>query len=327
MPEKITVIGLGPVPKHLVEVEFGPGVDFVENPEPEDYARAEGAIVRAAVKVGPAELDSMPKLKVIARTGVGVDDVDVDAATERGISVAITPGVNSTAVAEGAFAHMLQLVKSLAPLTEIVRSGGWAERTSVPVGDLDGATLGIIGFGNIGRRVKAIAEAFGMNVLAYDPIAEVPETNRVETVDEILRASDIVTLHVPLLTSTRHMINARTIETMKDGAILINTSRGGLVDEDAALAGLESGRLGGVGLDSFESEPSQPHPLYQHPRTVLTPHVMGLSTKASHATFIAAARAVAAVLEGGQPEAAVNEVDTTAASAAANAGTSKGAQQ
>ena len=289
MPEKTIVIGLGPVPKNLVEGELGRGVDFVESPEPEDYAKAEGAIVRAAVKVGPAELDSMPNLKVIARTGVGVDDVDVDAASERGIPVAITPGVNSTAVAEGAFAHMLQLVKSLGPLTEIVRSGGWAERTSVPVGDLDGATLGIVGFGNIGRRVKAIAEAFGMTVLAYDPVAEVPRANRAETVDEILRASDIVTLHVPLLETTRHMVDARAVKTMKDGAILINTSRGGLIDEDAALAGLESGKLGGVGLDSFESEPPQPHPLYQHARTVLSPHVMGLSAKASRATFIAAA--------------------------------------
>jgi D-3-phosphoglycerate dehydrogenase len=312
MPEKTIVIGLGPVPKNLVEGELGRGVDFVQSPEAEDYAKAEGAIVRAAVKVGPAELDSMPNLKVIARTGVGVDDVDVDAATERGIPVAITPGVNSTAVAEGAFAHMLQLVKSLGPLTEIVRSGGWTERTSVPVGDLDGATLGIVGFGNIGRRVKAIAEAFGMTVLAYDPVAEVPRANRAETIDEILRASDIVTLHVPLLESTRHMIDARSVKTMKDGAILINTSRGGLIDEDAALAGLESGKLGGVGLDSFESEPPQPHPLYQHPRTVLSPHVMGLSAKASRATFIAAARAVDVVLNGGRPEATVNEVDRAA---------------
>ncbi|WP_166974105.1 NAD(P)-dependent oxidoreductase [Brevibacterium atlanticum] len=312
MPEKTIVIGLGPVPKKLVEGELGRSVDFVETPGPEDYAKAEGAIVRAAVKVGPAELDSMPNLKVIARTGVGVDDVDVDAATEREIPVAITPGVNSTAVAEGAFAHMLQLVKSLGPLTEIVRSGGWTERTSVPVGDLDGATLGIVGFGNIGRRVKAIAEAFGMTVLAYDPLAEVPRANRAETVDEILRASDIVTLHVPLLESTRHMIDSRAVKTMKDGAILINTSRGGLIDEDAALAGLESGKLGGVGLDSFESEPPQPHPLYQHPRTVLSPHVMGLSAKASRATFIAAARAVDAVLKGDRPEATVNEVDRAA---------------
>lgn len=320
MPEKITVIGLGPVPKDLVEAELGRGVDFIENPAAEDYAKAEGAIVRAAVKIGPAELDSMPNLKVIARTGVGVDDVDVDAATERGIPVAITPGVNSTAVAEGAFAHMLQLVKSLAPLTEIVRSGGWTERTSVPVGDLDGATLGIIGFGNIGRRVNAIAEAFGMTVLAFDPVAEVPDANKVETVDEILRTSDIVTLHVPLLENTRHMINTRTIDLMKDGAILINTSRGGLIDEDAALAGLESGKLGGVGLDSFESEPPQPHPLYQHPRTVLTPHVMGLSAKASHATFIAAARAVDAVLKGGRPDAAINDVDMKASLATVGKG-------
>lgn len=320
MPEKTIVIGLGPVPKNLVEAELGRGVDFVDSPKPEDYAKAEGAIVRAAVKVGPAELDSMPNLKIIARTGVGVDDIDVGAATERGIPVAITPGANSMAVAEGAFAHMLQLVKSLGPLTEIVRSGGWTERTSVPVGDLDGATLGIVGFGNIGRRVKAIAEAFGMTVLAYDPIADVPEANRAETVDEILRASDIVTLHVPLLESTRHMIDARAVETMKDGAVLINTSRGGLIDEDATLAGLESGKLGGVGLDSFETEPPQPHPLYQHPRTVLSPHVMGLSAKASQATFIAAARAVDAVLKGGRPDAAVNAAETQAALATADKG-------
>lgn len=309
MTETMTVVGLGPVPSDVVAPVLGPGVRFVPTPDDAELRRAAGAIVRAAVRVGPAELDDMPELRVIARTGVGVDDIDIAAASHRGIPVAVTPGVNSTAVAEGALAHILHLVKSLGQLTDLVRSDQWSARTEVPVGDLDGASLGLVGFGNIGKRVKAPAEAFGMTVRIYDPIAEVPSANRVDTFEEIVRGSDVISLHVPLTESTRHMVNARMIEQMKPGTILVNTSRGGLVDEDAALEGLESGRLAGVGLDSFDPEPPRPHPLYQHPRTVLTPHVMGLTTKSSRATFVAAAQAVRNVLEGGRPTAVVNAAD------------------
>lgn len=309
MGEVLTVVGLGPVPSDVVASVLGPDVRFVQTPDDVDLRRAKGAIVRAAVKIGSSELDAMPDIRVIARTGVGVDDIDVDTASSRGIPVAVTPGVNSTAVAEGALAHILHLVKSLGPLTELVRSERWSARSEVPVGDLEGATLGLVGYGNIGKRVKALAEAFGMNVKVYDPIAEVPSANRAGTLDEVLSIADIISLHVPLNESTRRMIDARAIDQMKPGTVLVNTSRGGLIDEDAALSGLESGKLAGVGLDSFDPEPPRPHPLHQHPRTVLTPHVMGLTTNSSRATFIAAAQAVRDVLDGGGPAAAVNAAD------------------
>lgn len=300
------VVGLGPVPNEVVGPVLGDGVEFVTEPGQGDLHRAHGAIVRAAVTVGESEMATMPNLRVIARTGVGVDDVDVAAATRRGIAVAITPGANTHAVAEGAFAHILHLVKSLGELTTLIRAGGWDERTIIPVGDLEDATLGIVGYGRIGRRVHRIADAFGMKVVAYDPVADVPGDHDADTVDNLLRQADIVTLHVPLLESTRNLVDAAALHTMRDGAILVNTSRGGLIDEDAALAALESGKLRGLGLDSFAPEPAGPHPLYQHPRTVLTPHVMGLSAKAGRATFIDAARAVRAVLDGGHPAATAN---------------------
>ncbi|MGO1319911.1 MAG: NAD(P)-dependent oxidoreductase [Galactobacter sp.] len=295
------VVGLGPVPADVVTPVLG-DVEFVSEPTAADLARAQGAIVRAAVNVGVEQLDAMPSLRVIARTGVGVDDVDVAAASERGIPVAVTPGSNTNAVAEGALAHMLHLLKSLGPLTELIRSGGWAERTQIPVGDLEDATLGIVGYGRIGQRVAQLATAFGTRVLAYDPVAPVP-ADLDAGLQELLANSDIVSLHVPLLESTRNLIDAEALSRMKDGVVLINVSRGGLVDLDAALDALETGRLGGLGLDSFEPEPATPHPLYDHPRVVLTPHVMGLSAKAARATFIDAARAVRAVLDGGAPAA------------------------
>ncbi|MCP3426563.1 oxidoreductase [Rothia sp. AR01] len=303
MGERRLVVGLGPVPPASVEPTLGDGVEFRPEPTPEDLARAEGAIVRAAVPVGEEQLAAMPRLRVLARTGVGTDLVDLDAAARRGIPVAVTPGSNTHAVAEGAFAHLLHLVKRLAPLTELVRGGGWAERASIPVGDLEGATLGIVGYGRIGRRVRELAAAFGMDVLAYDPVAEVPDEIRTERLEDLLGAADAVTLHLPLLERTRHLIDAAALGRMREGAFLVNVSRGGLVDEDAALAALESGRLAGLGLDAFDPEPARPHPLYRHPATVLTPHVMGLSARAAEATFVQAAEAVRAVFDGGAPAA------------------------
>jgi phosphoglycerate dehydrogenase-like enzyme len=299
------VVGLGPVPADVVGPVLG-DVDFVAQPEPEDLARAEGAIVRAAVKVGQTQLDAMPALRVIARTGVGVDDVDMAAAAARNLPVAITPGANTNAVAEGTMAHILHLVKSLGPLTDLIRQGGWAQRTEIPVGDLEDSTLGIVGYGRIGQRVSHLGEAFGMKILAFDPVAQVPAEIDAGSMESLIESSDIISLHLPLLSSTRNIIDATAQERTRPGAVLVNVARGGLVDLDAALAALESGHLGGLGLDSFDPEPAQPHPVYRHPRVVLTPHVMGLSAKASRATFIDAARAVRAVLDGGAPAAAAD---------------------
>jgi phosphoglycerate dehydrogenase-like enzyme len=171
---------------------------------------------------------------------------------------------------------------------------------------MDGATIGIIGYGRIGRRVGALAEAFGMRVLAYDPFAPPPAEVACIDLDELVATSDVLTLHVPLTAENHHMVNGEFLARAKPGAVLINCGRGGLLDLDAALAALESGQLSGVGLDVFESEPPAHHPIFDHPRVTLTPHLMGLTGKATAATFADAARGVVDVLSGRRPSAVAN---------------------
>jgi phosphoglycerate dehydrogenase-like enzyme len=175
------VVGLGAVDPLLVTGILGDEVSFVADPGSEDLAGAVGAIVRADAVVDAAFLDCAPRLRVLARTGVGVDLIDLPAASARGIPVVITPGAGTRAVAEGVLAMALHLVKRLGPLTDLVRQNRWADRARVPVGDLDGATMGIVGYGRIGRRVAELAEAFGMRLAAYDPFNRPPSASRPPT--------------------------------------------------------------------------------------------------------------------------------------------------
>jgi D-3-phosphoglycerate dehydrogenase / 2-oxoglutarate reductase len=300
------VVALGAVDPTLVADGLGDTIEFVAQPGPEDLANAEGAIVRADVVVDAALLARAPRLRVLARTGVGVDLVDVEEASARGIAVVITPGTGSRAVAEGVFAHALHLVKRLTPLTRLVREDRWAERAGGAVGDLDGATIGIIGYGRIGRRVGELAAAFGMRVLAHDPVSPPPAGVDCPDLGELAEASDVLTLHASLTKATYHLVDADFLARIRPGAILVNCGRGGLLDLDAALAALESGRLGGIGLDVFDPEPPPHHPLFDHPNVVLTPHLMGLTRRATAATFAAAARGVSDVLAGRRPTALAN---------------------
>ena len=293
------VVALGNVEAGLVEPMLAPHQQMIHNPTEEDLARADAAIVRAAYIVDRELLDRMPALKVIARTGVGTDLVDVAEANRRGIPVVITPGSNTASVAEGVIAHLLALVKKLSTLTSLVREGRWAERSAVNVGDLEGFTLGIIGYGRIGRRVARIAEAFDLKVLAFDPFADVPAGIRCETVEELLRRSDFVTLHVPLTPENHNLINAERIALMPAGAILINCSRGGLVDLAAVHAALLSGQLSGLGLDVYDPEPPAHHPVFDHENVVLTPHLMGFTRQGMLHTVRDAAKGVVDVLAGG----------------------------
>jgi len=309
------VVALGAVDETLVAGVLGDGVEFVARPGPQDLAVAEGAIVRADAVVDAALLARAPRLRVLARTGVGVDRVDLAAAGARGIAVVITPDSGTRAVAEGVLAHVLHLVKRLGPLTRLVREGRWAERAGVAVGDLDGATIGIVGYGRIGRRVGELAAAFGMGVLAHDPISPPPAGIDRPDLGELAAASDVLTLHAPLTEATHHLVDAAVLARIRPGAVLVNCGRGGLLDLDAALAALESGRLGGVGLDVFDPEPPPHHPLFDHPGVVLTPHLMGLTRRATAATFAAAARGVGDVLTGRRPAALANP-DWTPAGAA-----------
>jgi D-3-phosphoglycerate dehydrogenase len=294
-------VALGSVEPDLVEPLLSEHQRLIQDPTDEDLATADAAIVRAAYRVDRDLLDRMPALKVIARTGVGTDLVDVAEAHRRGIPVIITPGSNTASVAEGVFAHLLALVKKLAPLTALVRDGRWEERASVGVGDLEGFTLGIIGYGRIGRRVARIAEAFDLKVLAYDPFADVPAGIRCENVEQLLAGSDFVTLHVPQTPENQELMNAGRLAGMKPGAILINCSRGGLIDLDAAHAALESGQLGGIGLDVYDPEPPAHHPLFEHENVVLTPHLMGFTRQGMAHTVRDAAKGAVDVLAGRTP--------------------------
>jgi D-3-phosphoglycerate dehydrogenase / 2-oxoglutarate reductase len=301
------VVALGPVDADTVAPVLGEGVTFITDPTPDDLAVAEGAIVRADRHVDEDFLQQQaPRMRVIARTGVGVDLVDVAAASARGIPVVITPNAGSRAVAEGVFAMALHLTKRLNPLTDLVREGRWAERSTLPVGDLDGAHLGIIGYGRIGRRVSELAAAFGMWTLAYDPFSPPPPGLACADLGELAESSDVLTLHAPLTEGTRHLVDEQLLARVKPGAILINCGRGGLLDPDATLAALESGRLSGVGLDVFDPEPALHHPLFDHPDVVLTPHLMGMTRRAMTLTFVDAARGVADVLAGRPPAAVAN---------------------
>jgi D-3-phosphoglycerate dehydrogenase len=169
------------------------------------------------------------------------------------------------------------------------------------VGDLEGFTLGIIGYGRIGRRVARIAEAFDLNVIAYDPYAEIPAAIRCDSVEELLAGSDFTTLHVPLTPENQNLINASRLSVMKPGAVLINCSRGGLIDLDAAHRALESGQLSGLGLDVYDPEPPAHHPLFDHENVVLTPHLMGFTRQGMAHTVRDAAQGAVDVLAGREP--------------------------
>jgi len=295
------VVALGEVAPHLVEPQLPSGARFVAAPTPADLADAVGAIVRADPVVDAAALDRMPSLKVLARTGVGVDNVDVAEASRRGIAVVVTPGTGTNAVAEGTLAMVLHLVKRLRWSTTCVAEGRWSQRGEQTMGDLDGSVIGIVGYGRIGRRVADLARAFGMTVLVHDPFAT-PESGAV-SLEELRRRADVITLHLPLTEATRHLVDDTFLRDMRPGAVLVNCGRGGLLDLDAAHAALVDGRLGGLGLDVFDPEPPQHHAVFDLENVVLSPHLMGLSAGATRATFAAAARGVADVLDGRDPAA------------------------
>lgn len=292
------VVGLGPVDPALVAPFLGEGVLFVSDPSAGDLAVAQGAIVRAAYDVDRALLDRMPALRVVARTGVGVDRVDVAAAHERGIAVAVTPGSNARAVAEGAFAMLLALIKRVPESHRFVASGAWG-RDTVPVpGDAHGKTLAVVGFGRIGRIIAGFATAFGMRVLVHDPFVESEEFENV-TLEQAVARADALTLHLP--GGDGELLPRSLLETAMPGLVLVNCARAELVSTDTITWGLDSGLFSGVGLDVFDSEPVRSHPLADDPRVLLSPHTTGLSEAAMSATFQMAAEAVTETLAGRYP--------------------------
>lgn len=296
------VIALGDVDGAVVGPVLEGQARWVENPSESDCAEAVGAIVRAHVVIDAAVLDTMPALRVIARTGVGTEKVDVAEVTRRGIPVIITPGSNTQAVAEGALAHLLTLTRALPRLTRLVKEGEWSSRSQVTVGDLDGGVLAILGYGRIGRSVGQLAHAFGMSVIAYDPYLSEADVRLASSVEEAVAGATHISVHLPGTPETAGLISREIIESLTPGAILVNLARGEVVDLDALLWGLESGQLGGVGLDVFPQEPPVHHPLFDHEKVVLSPHVMGLTTQSTAETFRQAAAGIADFLAGRTPE-------------------------
>ncbi|MBX6316749.1 MAG: hydroxyacid dehydrogenase, partial [Isosphaeraceae bacterium] len=244
-----------------------------------EAADAEALVVRTAGVIDAALMDSAPRLKVIGRHGVGYDHIDVPAATARGIQVVYTPGANTESVCQHTIAFLIAISKHFPQQMAKLPIGRYNDRTKHVGRDLTGRTLGIIGFGRIGRRVGEVAyQAFGMRVLYNDIVPAPPEVEakaaaRRVGLDELLRESEYITLHVPLDESTRRLINRDALAKMRPDAILVNTCRGPVVDEAAVAEALDAHRLWGYAADVFEVEPPPPdHPLIGRPDCMLTPH-------------------------------------------------------
>lgn len=241
-----------------------------------------------------------PNLRVISRVGVGYDSVDVEAATEQGIAVAITPGTNHDSVAELTFALLLAVAKRIASFHPMVAAGGFERKITKP---LRGQTLGLVGYGRIGQAVARRAIAFGMKVIAADPLAAPTGDSGVETVsfDQLLGRSDIISLHAPANSETHHLIRGATIKKMRRGVVILNTARGSLIDEQALAQGLASGQVGGAGLDVFEQEPPTGSQILSAPRVVLTPHVAGIDEEGVRQMAVMACRTVVDLFSGEWP--------------------------
>jgi phosphoglycerate dehydrogenase-like enzyme len=249
---------------------------------PAELSRLVGDAVAAIVSTDPFDasvLDAAPRLRVIARLGVGVDSIDLAAATRNGIAVTVTPGANEETVADHTLALMLAVLRRVCELDGDVRSGAWNRTGSFTPWLLSGACVGLVGYGRIGRLVADRLNGFGVRLLVCDPVA--PAEERVErvTLPELLATADVVSLHTPLLPSTRCLIDAAALDAMRPDAILVNTARGGVVDEDALVAALASGRLRGAALDVFSEEPPVSSALLALRNVVLSPHNAGLSVR------------------------------------------------
>lgn len=254
--------------------------------EPEELAEKvkefDALVVRSATKVRVPIIDaaaSAGRLKIIIRGGVGVDNIDVDYAKEKGIAVANTPNASSASVAELAITHMLALSRYVAIANYTMRNGLWEKKAYKGV-ELTGKTLGVIGMGRIGRETAKRAEALGMKVIYTDIRKADGVAYEYVSTDELLAKSNFITLHVPAIKGLPPIINAESIAKMKDGAYIINTARGALIDENALCDALDSGKLAGAGLDVYNEEPSKNERLLHHDKVSITPHIGGTTKEA-----------------------------------------------
>lgn len=270
-----------------------------------DHLRQTGAVAIVS-RMGRLDADVMEAgqtLRVISKHGVGVDNIDLEAASQRGIPVLVATGANAVSVAEHAIALLLAVVKQIVPLDTGLRAGKW-EKPGFQGRELAGATLGLVGMGAIAQATGRFAKGLGLKLVGFDPYA--PDevfrdlgATRCKTLDELLPQAEILSLHCPLTDETRAIVNAENLSKMPKGSFVINTARGGLVDETALLAMVRSGQLAGAGLDSFAAEPpGADHPFWSEPRIVVTPHIGGVTREAGARVGVEAVRGIIEILEG-----------------------------
>lgn len=271
---------------------------------------ADAVIVRSATKITAEILAAAPRLKAIGRAGVGVDNIDVGAATERGAIVMNTPGGNTIATAELTFTHLLNSVRPVPQAHASMTRGEW-NRKKFEGAELFQKTLGVLGLGRIGSEVAKRAKAFGMQVLAYDPYLTDERADQLgvqkKSLDELFEQADFVTVHMPKNEKTTNMINAAAFARMKDGVRIVNCARGGLINEQDLVAALESGKVAAAGLDVFEEEPLDPgHPLRQFPNVVMTPHLGASTQEAQENVGFEIAEGIVDFLKSGEVRNAIN---------------------
>lgn len=304
------------VPLHADAIELcrgrvrlsGPGVPAAAAANPGfEFEAADAAIVAARRRFEAAAFAAAPRLKIVARAGIGYDNVDVFAASAAGVCVASTPEAPTESTAEFAVALMFAVARRIATADHDAKCGHWRLDATMLGFDLAGKTLGLVGFGRIARRVAEMARAIRMRVVVFDPFVEaraVAEAGAVPcaTLPELLAGAQVLSLHAPLNPATRGLIGAEQLAQLPRGAVLINTARGPLIDEAAVLAALESGQLAGAGLDVWATEPAAAdHPLRRHPRVVATPHIAYYTSEGLRRSHVAAAEHVLAVLRGEPP--------------------------
>src|SRR5580658_10161926 len=300
-------------PATLAVFAAEPGWDVITHDQlPDGLAAAlkdaDALVVRSAVQVDDALMAHAPKLRVIGRAGVGVDNIDAEAATRRGIVVMNTPGANAVAVAELTIGLMIALARKMPAANTTMHAGKW-EKKNLQGSELRGKTLGILGLGRVGQEVAKRARGFGLEIIGSDPFvsAAVARENGIGLVpvEELFAKSDFLTLHVGLTPQTNGIINAKTLATMKKGVRIINCARGELIDDAAFVAALESGQVAGAALDVFAVEPPKESPYFGLDNVILTPHIAGSTAEAQEAVGVQIAMQVKEYLKFGVVQNAV----------------------
>ena len=266
------------------------------------------AIIVRVAELGATVIDRADRLKVIAKHGSGLDNIDIQSASERDIIVCNTPGANARSVSEHTIALLFGVCRQLCQADRHVRAGNW-NRSAFTGNELQGKTLGLLGFGDIAQETAKLATALSMEVIVYDPYVSISSTDveQVDTVSTLFELADVASIHVPLTESTRNMISIKELQSLGESGIFLNTSRGGIVKKGALHRALDNNDIAGAGIDTFRTEPpGENHPLYEHETVLLTPHIGGVTDEALVRMSEQAAKNVRTVYEGNLPPTTVN---------------------